>query len=287
MNAKNHFYKKTLKNLKLHLDSPSLTTKTKSIFRSSNRTAFSPFSLTILSDRRKNSTGICYPRKGQHDLPEIEYRFEKIDPNFSPQKVQKRIMNTVLNSVRLRKTSPKIIHKDSNFSSSSRRTGSEKSEDAADKINIIVPRLSRGDYALLKNIDIEDVYHKESISPDVQFTLKRELFKANNKVNMRRNITPITRKSQILNTLSPRKRGIRMSVDYIPFTNQEHKKSKEKDNILRRNNATRMHELNLVSKFYLSSQDPILQVNSEGKHLGVINDCRIMSEFLLSNLSKI
>ena len=78
---------------------------------------------------------------------------------------------------------------------------------------------------------------------------------------------------------------MRMSVEYRVSNTEsksENKKPKKEGKLF-----GSIHDLNFVSKLYLSHQNPILQINREAAQVAMLKDTKIMSNFLLDNFKRI
>lgn len=185
--------------------------------------------------------------------------------------------NIVLKAVRKAK---KSIKKHS-LSESSSLSSIEINDEIVD---VILPRTLKGDHVKGKNMDIAMEYERD-LDKETQNVLRNEILKANNKLNCKYGVKPITRSSQVI--VKPSKgKSMRMSVEYKTAKNET--KLKTKKGIMKKHLFSSMiHDLNFVSKLYLQHQNPILQINREATHINVVKDTEIMGDLLLDNFNRI
>lgn len=248
--------------------SPKISTKSKS------KLLFSETCLTTQKLKRPNPIMFKHFNSTQVSSKKNPYLFTKI--NFpKPCDVHS---NIVLKAAHKAKKNSK---KQSLSESSSSLSSIEINDEIVD---VILPRTLKGDHVKGKNMDIAMEYERD-LDRKTQNVLRNELLKANNKLNCKYGVKPITRSSQII--VKPSKgKSMRMSVEYQIAKNET--KLKTKKAITKKHLFSSMiHDLNFVSKLYLQHQNPILQINREATHINVVKDTEIMGDLLLDNFNRI
>lgn len=129
-----------------------------------------------------------------------------------------------------------------------------------------------------KYISIDDEYNAKNVDKETKKVLKAELIKASSKMNAMNNSK---RKKTKKMTIA----RMRMSVKYR-VSNTESKNDNKK---LKKESKLfgSIHDLNFVSKLYLSHQNPILQINREAAQVAMLKDTKIMGNFLIDNFNRI
>ena len=125
-----------------------------------------------------------------------------------------------------------------------------------------------------KYFSIDDEYNAKNVDKETKKVLKAELIKASSKMNAMNNAKRNKTKKMTIARM-------RMSVEYRVSKN-DNKKPKKESKLF-----GSIHDLNFVSKLYLSHQNPILQINREAAQVTMLKDTKIMGKFLIDNFNRI
>lgn len=129
-----------------------------------------------------------------------------------------------------------------------------------------------------KYISIDDEYNTKNVDKETKRVLKAELVKATSKITA---LNKVKKKKTKKLTIA----RMRMSVEYKATNTELNKESKKPKKVGKLFGS--IHDLNFVSKLYLSHQNPILQINREAAQVTMLKDTKIMGQFLLDNFKRI
>ena len=208
------------------------------------------------------------PSKSEHipyNKNEIKhYYITKLKSSPTPSDFHSSILSTLQSKSKIKK---RIIDSSSSSSFSSNNTKEIQDE----IIDMLIPQQT-------KYISIDDEYNAKNIDKETKKVLKSELIKASSKMNAMNTVKGNKTKKMTIARM-------RMSVEYRVSNTEsksENKKPKKEGKLF-----GSIHDLNFVSKLYLSHQNPILQINREAAQVAMLKDTKIMSNFLLDNFKRI
>ena len=201
----------------------------------------------------------------QQSKSEIKhYYITKLKSYPTPSDFHSSILSTLQSKNKIKK---RIIDSSSSSSFSSNNTKEIHDE----IIDMLIPQQT-------KYISIDDEYNAKNVDKETKKVLKAELIKASSKMNAMNNARKRKTKKMTIARM-------RMSVEYRVSNTEsknDNKKPKKESKLF-----GSIHDLNFVSKLYLSHQNPILQINREAAQVAMLKDTKIMGSFLIDNFNRI